>query len=263
MKKRMLILSLFVLLAVLALGCVCTSAHAATTASLNNYVRYDLGVTTISWSVSGGEASPYKIVLQVINNGPSAQTRWNLGTTNSHSFQTTECIPGKSYRISLYGSDGSKLDEKDYTMDYPVTFEDGRLKASSVKISIENRKMKPGSDPKKISALRASEIMAGLDDKSAYYGVKYQMKMPQLAKGRSFFVTLAFESPDGYLYVERATEITFDRVSNGYQTLWWKLAGNNFFDALYDQTGTIPRGTYTIYLYWDGMWVNTINFKVT
>ena len=57
-------------------------------------------------------------------------------------------------------------------------------------------------------------------------------------------------------------DVTFDRVNNGYQTIWWNLAGVDFFYNLYNITGDIPSGTYRTHLYWDGMWVNDSTFKV-
>ncbi len=265
MKKNAKIL-LLTALAALVLGLCCVSASAETSATLSPSIRYDTGVTTISWDVSGTDASTYRVFLQVINNGPAEQSLWNLGETSTHSMRTTECIPGKSYRVTLTDGSYSILDSRDYTLSEAPIFEDGKLKNTSVKISIEPRRMKSGGnaqkDAKKVNSLKASEIMAALSDGSAYYGIRYQMRMPQLAKGRSFFVTLAFESPDGYLYVEQATDVSFDRVSNGYQTLWWNIAGASFFDRLNHTAGEIPAGTYTVYLFWDGMWVNTSTFRV-
>ncbi len=264
MKKTSMLLSLAIL--ALALCLCCAAASAETTATLKNSLSYDSGTTTISWDVSGDEPSSYRVYVQVINNGDAAQTNWNLGETTSHWIRTTECLPGKSYKVTLATGDFTILDTREYTLSEAPIFEDGKLKNTSVKVTIEPRRIKAGGnfqkDTKKVNALKASEIKAALDDESAYYGIKYQMRMPQLAKGRSFFVTLAFESPDGYLDVEQATDITFDRVNNGYQTLWWNLTGANFFNYLNKMEGDIPTGKYTVYLYWDGMWVNTSTFNV-
>lgn len=264
--KRRLKLYLFLGAVVLILGLLGLCAAAEASATLKNYLDYDGGTATISWDVSGGDSSSYIVLLEVINNGYAKQTRWNLGETKNHSLRTTECIPGKSYRVTLLDNVYSILDTKEYTLSDAAVFQDGKLKNTSVKVSIEPRKMKAGGnaskDAKKVKALKAAEIKAAIENESEYYGIKFQMKMPQLAKPRSFFVTLAFESPDGYLYVEQATDVSFERVNNGYQTLWWNLAGVNFFRYLHKETGDIPTGTYTTYLYWDGMWVNTSTFKV-
>ena len=157
--------------------------------------------------------------------------------------------------------DGNVLATRQYIMDDPVTFEDGKLKNKSVKISIETRKRVGDADPKKVN-FKAREIINNIDSDDVFYGLKYSMRMPQLAQARSFFVTLAFESPDGYLDVAEAQDIDFDRVNRGYQTIWFILAGKYFFRHLYEATGDVPVGKYTTYLFWDGMWVHTGSFKV-
>lgn len=242
------------------------TAAPAADATLKDSVSYDTGVTTISWDDAGSGASSYRVYLQVINNGTAENTQWFIGDTTDHFLQTTECLPGKSYSVVLTDQDRYILDKREYTLaDVPV-FQDGKLTNASVKVSMEFRKMAmggtPAKDTKKLKALKASEIKSGLEGQSTVHGVRYTMKMPQLAKPRSFFVTLAFESPDGYLYVEDAEDITFDRVANGYQTIYWYITGTGFFSDLYRSHGDIPTGTYTVYLYWDGMWVNTSTFNV-
>lgn len=235
-------------------------------ASLHESLSYDTGVTTISWDDAGSGATSYRVYLKVINNGTAENTQWFMGDTTDHFMQVTECLPGKSYSITLTDQNRYILDSKEYTLPEAPVFEDGKLTNASVKVSIELRKMamggNPGKDTKKLNSLKASEIKSGLDGQTTVHGLKYTMKMPQLAKPRSFFVTLAFESPDGYLYVEDAEDITFDRVANGYQTIWWNIIGTSFFRDLYGALGDIPTGTYTVYLYWDGMWVNTSTFQV-
>ncbi len=240
------------------------TALAETRVTLKDYLPYENGKTRIEWDVTGDEASSYKVLLQLINNGTASQTRWNVGKTDKHYIQTSECLPGKAYEITVTDANNNVLDRASFQMDEPETFVDGKLKNTSIKITTKPRKVATGTrDYKDVKALKKSEIIEGVTSKKTYYGIRYQMKMPQLVKERSFFVTLAFESPDGYVYVEQATDVEFSRVSNGYQTLWWEITGMNFFANLYSSTGDIPTGTYTVYLYWDGMWVNTTTFKVS
>ena len=242
------------------------TAAPAAGATLKDSVSYDTGVTTISWDDAGSGTSSYRVYLKVINNGSAENTQWFIGDTTDHFLKTTECLRGKSYSVVLADQDRYILDSREYTLPEAPSFQDGKLTNASVKISLEPRKMamggSPSKDTKKLNSLKASEIKSGLDGQTTIHGLKYTMKMPQLAKPRSFFVTLAFESPDGYLYVEDAEDITFDRVANGYQTIWWYITGTGFFHNLNEATGDIPAGTYTVYLYWDGMWVNTSTFKV-
>ena len=116
---------------------------------------------------------------------------------------------------------------------------------------------------KKVKNLKVKDIEDGLSDDSMAYGLKYTMKMPQLKKAREFFVTIAFESPEGFLSTVIADDLTFDRVNHGYQTIWFYMIGDAFFSNLYKTTGKIEKGKYKIHLFWDGMWVNTSTFKVS
>lgn len=240
-----------------------SGASADSGATLGSYAVYNGGHTRINWTVTGNPADEYKLIFQVKGNGNAAQARFLADSVYSDYAVTDSCVPGYTYSVILVDGNYNILDQRDYTISEAAVFEDGKLKDKSVKISIEPRKMAPGaSDVSKANSLKASEIKAGFDSNSMYYGVKYQMKMPQLAKPRDFFVTLVFESPDGFLYVDIAKDVTFDRVNNGYQTIWWNLAGVDFFYNLYNITGDIPSGTYRTHLYWDGMWVNDSTFKV-
>ena len=119
------------------------------------------------------------------------------------------------------------------------------------------------ADPSRVKSLKAKDIKKALKNGNSNYGVKYTMKMPQLAKARSFFVTLAFESPDGFLWTVLADDIEFKRVNGGYQVLWFPIVGQRFFSELYDTTKDIPTGKYKIYLYWDGMLVDKSTFNVS
>ena len=249
----------FVILVILMLCGIVSAALAG--ATLRRPV-YDCGRTTIRWDVTGDDPGSFRVTVQPVNNGPAKQAVREVGTTRSKLITTTECIPGKSYEFTLKDGNGNELDRQVFGLDDPETFADERLKNTSVKISMEFRQTADGKKYKKIKSLKAQDIFDGYLKQGPYYGIKYTMKMPQLAKQRSFFVTLAFEAPNGYLFVEQATDVTFERVNKGYQTLWWNLAGYQFFGDMLLNTFEIPAGEYKVHLYWDGMWVNTSTFRV-
>ena len=264
MKKT---ISLCMLLALLAtvFACVPLTASAGTSVTLADSVSYSAGLTTITWTVEGDAMPTYYVIGEALG-GDAPQQRVRLGETSAPSLATPEFIPGKSYRVYVTDSEFSLLDYKDYTMPDPVTFQDGLLKDTSVKITPEPVRLHAGGarnkNSKKINALRAGEIMSGLADGSYTYGLKYTMKMPQLAKPRNFYVTIAFEAPNGFLWTEIAEDVKFDRVNNGYQTVYYYMIGDRFFELLNKNAGQIPQGEYKIHLFWDGMYVNTTTFNV-
>lgn len=232
--------------------------------SLNSTIRYRDGKTIITWTTKGN-AGTCSVRMEAVN-GSSKQHRWRLGTSSTGSLTTGELMPGKTYKLTLLSEDYDVLDERTYTIPDVPTFQDGKLKNSSVKITIEPRRLPAGSlkaDAKKVNSLSASRIKAGLDSGDESYGFKYQMKMPTLAKERTFYVTIYVEAPGGYLEVEVFDDVTFDRVNRGYQTLWWNCLGTDFFKNLYETTGDIPSGNYSITMFWDGMYVNRSTLKVS
>ena len=206
------------------------------------------------------------MIIQPTDNGDVEQQMVRVGETTKHSIKSVDMIPGKSYKVIVTDGIFRTLAEKVYKMPDPVDFEDGKLKTNSVKVSMEPVSLKKGKkrdkNTKKVKELKRSEIEEGLEDDSIYYGLKYTMKMPQLKKAREFFVTIAFESPDGFLYTVIADDLTFDRVNGGYQTIWFYMIGDSFFSSMYKTTGKIEKGKYQVHLFWDGMWVNTSTFKV-
>ena len=240
-----------------------SSKNNATTVSVSSSVNYDKGIAKLSWTVNGTAPSSYYVYAQIKNHGVSEQEINELGTTSDTYLQTDQLIPGINYEIKVCDPSGNTLGTGTIRMPDVPDFEDGKLKSTSIKISTEARKYSLFEDQKAkyVQKLSAKEIEDGLDGWT-YYGVKYQMQMPQLAKERAFFVTVVFESPDGFMAVENATNITFDRVNNGYQTLFWDITGSSFFRRMKDTVGSISAGTYNIYLYWDGMFVNKTSFKV-
>ena len=261
-KKRLFTAVLAALLLLSALP----AASAAGDAVLSDSVVYDCGMTRISWSVSGSGADTYNVYAQITGSGNVRQALVNLGSTSGTSLETSSLAPGKEYEITLADGNFRILDTRTYRLAEAPVFQDGKLKNTSVKISTEARKMKAGGNPKKdikkIGSFKAKDIEAAAENDSEYYGLKFTMRMPQLVKHRAFFVTVAFESPDGFYLVDWAKSVEFERVNRGYETIWLPLAGYNFFRNLYRITGSVPKGRYQIHLFWDGMWVNTVPFSV-
>ena len=227
-----------------------------------NKLQYDKGVTTISWTKSK-ENDGAKYLLLMIDSGNDVKQKVIAIEPENNAIHTDQMIPGQKYFVYLVDENFNILSSNDCSLPDVPTFEDGLLKDTSVKVKLETREYPVSTGKaKKVNALSAKKIIEGLKDQSLYYGVKYHMQMPKLAKPRTFFVTVVFESPDGFMTVERATDITFDRVSGGYQEIWWEIAGPEFFYDLYRANEKVPTGTYKIHLYWDGMKVNTSEFKV-
>ena len=261
MNKR---ISFFIVLCLAALLIACVPAFAAaeTRAELNDKITYDKGHTTISWTVSGDDPGTWYVLGKVTGNGKAEQQSFLIGMTDKHEVQTVQMIPGKKYEVELL--DGSFITRatKVYEMPKAKDFKDKTLRSKSIMIRVTPVKRKSLDDPKEVKALKADSIVKAAQGGSTRYGVKYHIRMPQLVKTRKFFVTIAFESPDGFLKTVCADAITFEKVSHGYQTLWFNMLGDNYFDDMYKTENRIETGTYRVYTFWDGMMVKTMKFKV-
>ena len=248
-------------LMILALLCLTAAAHAENEVSLHDYLPYKGGKTTIAWDIKDEGKTQYLVTYKVIDNGTAEQSVLEAGKTFGNSVETPGIIPGKCYEISVKDLMGNILDQKAYRMDEAETFQDGNLKNTSIKIYIKPSRMESGKDPKQISTLKAADMEKGFSNKSVYYGLWYKMAMPQKIKARNVYVTLAFESPDGYVYVDKVTNLEVEK-NKGREEFYWKIAGADFFWQMYRQNGRIPTGKYAVYLFWNGQLVNTSTFTI-
>lgn len=256
MKKRFLLMVLTV--ALLMSACVVAGA----TVILDETVTSFDGQSTIRWNSDSVPQGGFTVIIEALNSRGSASLFQMAGQTTQNSLITGILAPNNTYRVYIVDNDFNILDSHDYVMPSVSDFQDGKLTTKSVKVTTEKRQATSDGKYKRVSSFNATDMNAIASAGTAFSCMKYQMQMPQLAYSRNFYVQLVFEAPNGYVYTEIAKEVTFDRVNDGYQTLWWDYAGADFFDALYRQTGNIPSGQYTIYLYWDGYFVNALTFAV-
>ncbi len=225
---------------------------------LNSNIVTDKGRVTVTWTDSENR-QPYT-VCYTYEGGSAVQTYYRASSdvrTKSYTFEAL--IPGKTYKITIIDANNQSI-SKTYRLPTPTEFADGKLKASSIKIGIEPR-YKGVSDAyekaRKISALKASEIVS---NRGKYeYGVRYTIDYPQLAYSREYLTHIALIAPNGYAESEVWSTQAY---GSEYINLYWYLLGPWTFDKIYEQNGTVPAGTWTLELYWDGMFVNRSTFTV-
>ena len=143
---------------------------------------------------------------------------------------------------------------------------DGKLKSSSIKVSWKYRYMESGmayEDARSLSKFSAAEMMTNMTNSGYRYGLYYRIDLPQLAKSRNFYTTIAFYTPNGFASAEVSGDTSYSSFNNASGSYCaWHCAGTGFFDLLYEKNGTIPTGTYTVELFWDGMFVKSTTFTV-
>ncbi len=225
---------------------------------LNSNIVSDKGHVTVTWTDSENR-KPYTVCYRYEDSSVS-QPLYSIGKNVTAQSYTLDClIPGKTYTITIIDADNQRA-SRSYTLPKPDEFEDGKLKASSIKVGIEGR-YKGVSDKysqaKRVSVLKASDIVS---NRGTYdYGFRYNISYPQLAHSRQYLTQIAVYAPNGYMESELVQEHEYGSQYAGYH---WYILGTQTFDAVYKNTGTIPAGKWTVELYWDGMFVNRSTFTV-
>ena len=241
------------------------------TFDINTGITADSGRFTITWEDSAN-AGPYQLTYQYVDEASTAvQCNFWAGTgeqdsTTSNKFYTfLHLIPGKTYKFTVKDSNGVKT-SRTLTLPAPSSFVDGKLKASSIKVSKKYRYMESGmayEDAKSLSKFNAAEMMTNMTNSGYRYGLYYRIDLPQLAKSRNFYTAIAFYAPNGFAMTEVSGDTSYSSFNNASSSSrYWYCAGTGFFDLLYEKNGTIPTGTYTVELYWDGMFVKSTTFTV-
>ena len=243
----------------------------ARTFEISSNVTTDTGRYTITWEDSAN-AGPYQLTYQYVDESSNAvQCNFWAGpsekdsTTTSKSYTYLYLIPGKTYKFTVEDSKGVKT-SRVITLPTPSSFVDGKLKSSSIKVSWKYRYMESGmayEDARSLSKFSAAEMMTNMTNSGYRYGLYYRIDLPQLAKSRNFYTTIAFYAPNGFASAEVSGDTSYSSFNNASGSYCaWHCAGTGFFDLLYEKNGTIPTGTYTVELYWDGMFVKSTTFTV-
>ena len=231
---------------------------------LSSNISMNKGHATVSWTDTANN-SPYEVAYQCVGkDGVSHPSYWAGGdqlssTTHAKSFTIDELIPGKTYKIMVTDCNGRVI-TRNYTIPSVSTFVDGKLPASSINITIQPRSKSYGvsdSSANSISTLRASDIMSNRYSKE--YGFRYEIEYPQLAYSRTYFTQVAIIAPNGYTECEIHNTIEYGREYSGH---YWHMVGDWTFQKMYEYNSSIPSGTWTVELYWDGMFVNRSTFTV-
>lgn len=236
----------------------------ARTFELSTNISMNKGRATVSWTDSANNA-PYEVAYECVGSGSvSHPSYWAGGdqassTTYSKSFTIDYLIPGKTYIIKIYDCNNQRI-TKTYTIPSASTFVDGKLSASSINISLKPRYKAYGtsdSSASSISQLQASTIMSNINSKE--YGFRFDIDYPQLAYSRTYFTQIAIIAPNGYTECEVHKSVDYE---SAYSGRYYDMIGDWTFAKMYEYNSTIPSGTWTVELYWDGMFVKSATFTV-
>ena len=179
-------------------------------------------------------------------------------TTNAKSFTLDGLTPGHKYTVVVYNS------ENDYAymtvaVPQPAEFVDGKLNASQVRVRTEPKRYSLSSGSiQDIDRLTAGEIE--MNSETFLYGVRYEINLPELARDRDYFVQIDMTGPNGYTKLVHSSQKVFS-TGLGW-SYYLRFIGYDFFDNMYSENGSVPTGTYTIRLFFNGMLANVKEITV-
>ena len=93
------------------------------------------------------------------------------------------------------------------------------------------------------------------------FGARINLEYPQLARERQYSMLIAITNPNGDVIVDKVSE---DILYRGHYMYYWNFyTFDEYFDIMSDAYGTVPTGTYTWSLYYDGRFVTSDTFRIT
>lgn len=166
-------------------------------------------------------------------------------------FTLSGLVPGQTYTI--YVENG----EEAYQRDIEIPTSDFTGFRNDIEINLQPRSA-TGEDTTNLKAFSVADLEDHAGDTA--YGLKIVLKYPSLSKSRSYKRSFAFVSPEGYMAYTaddvwelptRGTDDSLQFYDLGY-----------VFNALKEDYGSIPVGTYRLELYLDGGLAGSRTFKV-
>lgn len=232
--------------------------------ALSSKVTVKNGKTTVTWTDSEN-LGPYQLAYECVNGSAKQSSYWAGAnekeyTVSAKKFTFNQLVPGYKYIIKLYDS---KLNYTStvITVPYGGTYKSNGITSNSVKVTITPKYRNEKGTMFSAKELDADNMVSYLEKGTRFYGVRYEFTIPKLTSTLNCFVQIVISGPNGFTELEMFSQETFDTRSDS-RKYWLTLAGDRYFQNMYEKNGSIASGTYTIEMYWDGLLVNSSTFNV-
>ena len=166
------------------------------------------------------------------------------------SHTLTYLVPGQAYWLAVHNADGQGVYEE-YIPAQPKNFPEFTVKMSN------QPKLQSSGGATNISQFSAARIALG----TVGHGMYLKVDHPQLARPRDYRSVVAITAPNGSVIAVSVNDFHMNSGSQGY--VYW-----NFFDLswYFEQMlycfDSVPVGTYTVNLYFDGEYAASTTFRV-
>lgn len=180
----------------------------------------------------------------------------NIDPTTYGSMTIYYMAPGQDYWVAMVDSESYFTDAYAYTPGRVSKFSEFRTQPS---ISDWQLKERDGNNkPDYLASLNAKELENRPDNIS--YGVEFQYHYPQLKTERHYFGQIVITDPEELKYVDYAYEEVLPAGRTYAKVDFYTL--DEYFDYLTETRGYVPVGVYTFAMYWDGLLVCSVTFRV-
>lgn len=216
----------------------------------------DNGTVRVNWTDSA-ENGPYKVCYeQKVSNdytssAQNAITRWIAEQDlDKYWCKITDIEPGVSYWISIYDKDGN-VTRSIYSPSRVRSFTEFTVKMQTQLIRQQ------GSQSDKVARFSAAEMESNTRNS---YGMWLKLTYSQLRKKRNYAFVMTVTDPNGIIRKTTSSNINMPRGVSWYEWDFFDMT-SAFNDALKNDK-SIPTGQWTVSIYFDGLFVNSANFRV-
>lgn len=216
------------------------------------------GALSITWTDSAN-AAPYSIyVLQKRSNSYTDDMKQPVGRQLCQEDITAttglanKVVPGIDYWIIVEDCNGN-VAYKEYDGGTAPRFNEFTVEAE---IMLKYRRSNAFEEVYAFSADDIRRYQA-----STSYGARINLEYPQLARERQYSMLIAITNPNGDVIVDKVSE---DILYRGHYMYYWNFyTFDEYFAIIADAYGSMPTGTYTWSLYYDGLFVTSDTFRIT
>lgn len=216
------------------------------------------GSLSVRWTDTDGNA-PYDVYyVQLRSDDFDADVEVGTGywtcaeDLTTRSATISNAVPGQDYWIVVANKNGDYV----YQAFYAGTV--SRFYEFNTDISIILKYRRNGAYTE-VGSFSASDIARNKGNTT--YGAYIRLDYPRLARARNYAYMVAITAPNGEVVLDGYG--TMELSAGRSYTYWNDYSLDWYFDILTQYYGTVPTGTYTWSLYYDGLFVSSQNFRIT
>ena len=222
------------------------------------------GQVTVHW-VDTDNAGPYRVSFRYVG-GTAAQCGYWAGgdqpssTVTEKSFTFTRLISGYTYEITVRDRNDVAVTQE-ITVPAAGKYESTKLRLSALSVQISPKYQNKQDLIFNLNSFRANDIEKYSADETRFYGIRYEINIPQLSSKLNVMEQVVAVGPTGYCETLFAGPQQYENTDSA-RKYYWDCLGRYYFINMYSSNSAVARGKYRVELYWDGKLVNTSYFDV-